>query len=103
MPGLVTRDNKKSFWDIDYPLSPTLLRGELGEGRVWEGLWERGSRTTRQLTCKHGSPHQQASGFSVSSTTGPIAQMEEPGWRVKMACSKITQPESGEGDSTQAF
>lgn len=42
------------------------------------------------------------SGFSVS-TTGPIGQMEEPGWRVKMACSRITQPESGEGDSTQAF
>lgn len=105
-PGLATKDNLSPL-DKDnkipfYSLSPSLpMRGEDSEEGSGGG---KGIAGPRHLACKECSP----------PTTRPLASLEgqhqphltdggKEAPRVKMACSRVTQPESGEGDSTQAF
>lgn len=53
---------------------------------------------------KRAHPHHQAAFASLTDTpAAPFDRWRQGGSQVKGACSRVTQPESGEGDSTQAF
>lgn len=75
------------------------------EGRARESL-EEGRELQGQPDISHASsahPHHLDLVFSRRQHQPHLTDGGKEALRVQMACSGVTQPESGEGDSTQAF
>lgn len=106
-PGLATKGNL-SLLDKDNTYLPFLFTYPplpMGEEDERKGLG-------RKEKCRNQTSHMQ--GVLTPTTRQPslllpthqqphLTDGEKEAPRVKGACSRVTQPESGEGDSTQAF